>query len=180
MLYRLDHNPILEKQPPFARSLPVQILLTGIVFTLTAVLLVHLIFTAQYHWFLAPVNYGLQLASVVTFFISPIATIIAIFSQTMRDSQKWPYMLTYLAIDVPPSETNTTADNYPTYGSSKWNTAELASWYIMDATTSALVQVSLQQNFYVYFSNTLSIRSRLPISNSSPCCIRLGWRNVLS
>lgn len=144
ILRSFDHNPILAKQPAFARSLPVQILLTGIVFTLTAVLLVHLVFTAQYHWFLAPVNYGLQLASVLTFFVSLIATIVAIFSQTMRDSQKWPYMLTYLAINVPPATTNTTADDYPTYGSSKWDMGELASWYIMDATTSALVQVCLE------------------------------------
>ena len=40
-----DENPILIKQPAFACSLPVQILLNGIVLALTAVLLFHLLFT---------------------------------------------------------------------------------------------------------------------------------------
>ena len=44
-----DEDPILKYRPDFSRSLPVQILITGIVLTLTSVLLLHLLFTAQYH-----------------------------------------------------------------------------------------------------------------------------------
>ncbi|THG93711.1 hypothetical protein EW145_g8303, partial [Phellinidium pouzarii] len=140
-----DYNPILEMQPAFARSLPVQILLDGVVFALTAVLLVHLLFTAQYHWPLAPVNYVLQLAGVLSLFISLIATICVVLTQAFRDSQQWPYMLTYLAVPVPPTLGNSTSSSNGTslamvYEPDVWSTAELAAWYVMDATTSALVQ----------------------------------------
>ena len=108
-------------------------------FTLTAVLLFHLIATAQYHWPLAPLNYALQLSGVLTLFISLIATIQVILSKTMEDSQQWPYMLNYLAIDIP----NFTSDA----GSEAWSVAELVAWYIMDATTSALVHVC----FFIFF-----------------------------
>ena len=55
-------DPILQFRPSFACSLPIQILMIGIVLTLTSVLLIHLVFTGQYHWPLAPVNYALQLS----------------------------------------------------------------------------------------------------------------------
>ena len=141
---RYDHNPILDLQPPFARSLPVQILLTGIVFTLTAVLLFHLIFTAQYHWPLAPVNYALQFGGVSTLFVNLIATIIVILRQSMTVSKQWPYMLTYLAVEIPPAPTNTSEIGSPNYEAAPWSTAEITSWYVMDATVSALVQVCIE------------------------------------
>lgn len=112
------------------RSLPVQILVTGIVLTLTSVLFIHLVFTAQYHWPLAPVNFALQISAVFTLLISHIATLHVILSTATKESQSWPYMLTYIAVDTPPLDTM-----------DEWSTGELAAWLLMNATTSALIQV---------------------------------------
>jgi hypothetical protein len=124
------YNPVLKYQPTFASSLPVQVLLTGIIFALTCVLLLHLCFTAQYHWPLAPVNFVLQMSGVLSLLISQVATLHVVLSTTMLESQNWPYMLTYLAVDIP-----------PLYDTDGWSTAELAAWLIMNATTSGLIQV---------------------------------------
>ncbi len=128
-----DEDPILAQQPNFARSLPVQILMTGIIFALVAVLLVHLIFTAQYHWPLAPINYVLQVSSVLVMFISLIATILVVLAAARSDSQGWPYMLTYIAVVIPPLDDSS--------GLSVWGIGEQTAWCLMDATTSLLVQV---------------------------------------
>lgn len=129
----LPYNPVLKYIPTFANSLPVQVLLTGIIFTLTCVLLIHLCFTAQYHWPLAPVNFVLQVSGVLSLLISQIATLHVVLTTTMLESQTWPYMLTYLEVDIP-----------PLYNSEGWSTAELAAWLIMNATTSGLIQVRSQ------------------------------------
>ncbi|KAG6857742.1 hypothetical protein H0H87_004158 [Tephrocybe sp. NHM501043] len=117
-----DMDPYLEYRPPFAQSLPVQILLTGVVLTLVAVLFIHLIFTAQYHWPLAPVNYVFQISGVTTLLISLIATMQVILSTTHNESEKWPYMLSYIAVNVPPFDKNFENDD--------WNIAERATWLI--------------------------------------------------
>ncbi|KAI5118305.1 hypothetical protein M0805_006473 [Coniferiporia weirii] len=153
-------------QPAFARSLPVQILLDGIAFALTTVLLFHLLFTAQYHWPLAPVNYVLQLAGVLSLFVSLIATICVVLSQAFRDSQQWPYMLTYLSVPVPPGFQNTSGIQTGTndtslamvYEPSVWSTSELAAWYVMDATTSALVQITHIQFLTLLYPSHLEAR----------------------
>jgi hypothetical protein len=69
-----DSDPILQFRPTFVESLPVQILLTGVVLTLVVILLLHLLFTTQYHWPLAHVNYMLQLTGVVTLLAVGITT----------------------------------------------------------------------------------------------------------
>lgn len=129
---RFDHDPYLQYRPAFARSLPVQILLTGVVLTLVAVLFIHLIFTAQYHWPLAPVNYVLQISGVTTLLISLIATLHVVLSATMQESTQWPYMLSYIAVNVPPLDLGEPVG---------WSVAERATWLIMNATTSVLIQV---------------------------------------
>jgi hypothetical protein len=133
----------LEFRPAFARSLPVQILLTGVVLTLVAVLFIHLIFTAQYHWPLAPVNYVLQLSGVTTLLISLIATLHVVLSATFTESEKWPYMLSYIAVNVPPLDYELDTD--------EWNVAERATWLVMNASTSGLIQVCLELIFLFYF-----------------------------
>ena len=95
-------DPILQYRPSFSCSLPIQILMTGIVLTLASVLLVHLVFTGQYHWPLAPVNYALQLSAVVTLLISLIATLRVVLETATEESRHWPYMLNYIAVDIPP------------------------------------------------------------------------------
>ncbi|KAK0459103.1 uncharacterized protein EV420DRAFT_1538312 [Desarmillaria tabescens] len=123
----LDVDPYLQYRPAYARSLPIQILLTGIVLTLVAVLFIHLIFTAQYHWPLAPVNYVLQ----------------------MSESQQWPYMLSYIAVNVPPMDMSENA---------AWTTAELATWLIMNATTSGLIQITHIQFLTLLYPSRLEGR----------------------
>ena len=135
-------DPILDYRPPFVQSLPVQILVTGIALTLAAVLLLHLIFTAQYHWPLARTNYVLQITGVTTLLISISATIFVVFSATIRQSQHWPYMLNYISVSMP--ATNYTALNStdPTVVYQHiWSTSERATWVVMNATTSVVVQV---------------------------------------
>lgn len=127
------NDPILEYRPNFARSLPVQILVTGVVLTLVAVLLIHLIFTYQYHWTLAQVNYILQLSGVSTLLISLVATLHVVLAQSVAESMQWPYMLSYIAVDTPPLED----DN------SSWNTIEQATWLVMNATTAGFIQVCI-------------------------------------
>lgn len=133
-----DYDPILIYRPEFARSLPVQILFTGVVLTLVAVLFIHLIFTVQYHWPLAQVNYILQISGVSTLLISLIATMHVVLAQSVRESLSWPYMLSYIAVDVPPfAQPNQ---------NQTWTSVEQATWLVMNATTSVLIQAS-----YFYF-----------------------------
>ena len=99
--------------------------------TLVVVLIIHLIFTAQYHWPLAPVNYVLQMSAVTTLLISCIATLHVVLSSTVVQSMRWPYMLDYIAVDTPPS----------TDSGGTWEMGELVAWLLMNATTSGLIQV---------------------------------------
>lgn len=124
-------DPVLQYRPNFARSLPVQILVTGIVLTLVGVLFIHLVFTAQYHWTLAQVNYILQLSGVATLFISLVATLHVVLSQSVQESLQWPYMLSYIAVDTPPLDAYNTT----------WTNLEQTTWLVMDATTAGLIQV---------------------------------------
>lgn len=108
-----------------------------------AVLFIHLIFTAQYHWPLAPVNYVLQLSGVTTLLISLIATLHVVLSATIAESEKWPYMLSWIAVSVPPSDVDLETD--------EWNIAERATWLVMNASTSGLIQVGVTP-YLSYFS----------------------------
>ena len=53
---------------------------------------------------------------------------------TIEESLQWPYMLSYIAVNVPPLEDGD-------YAYTGWSSAERATWLIMNATTSALIQV---------------------------------------
>ena len=97
-------------------------------------LLIHLVFTAQYHWPLAPINYALQLSAVITLLISLIATLRVVLQAATEESSHWPYMLTYISVDIPPLRENSDA---------QWAKGTLAAWLLMNATTSALIQVCI-------------------------------------
>jgi hypothetical protein len=139
-VYSYTNDPYLAYRPPFVRSLPVQIMLTGIVLTLVTVLFIHLMFTAKYHWSLAPVNYVLQLSGVTTLLISLVATIHVVLSASFAESKKWPYMLSYIAVNVPPLDLDTNTEG--------WTTAERATWLVMTASTSALIQVNIYPSLF--------------------------------
>lgn len=121
-------DPYLQYQPHFARSLPVQLLLTGVVLTLTTTLLVQLFFTWQYHWPLARINWMLQFTGVCTLLLNITSILYVVLAALAEKSKQWPYMFEYVAIDV------------PRVGS--WTTPEIAAWYVMEAATSALASVS--------------------------------------
>ncbi|KAJ7772081.1 hypothetical protein DFH07DRAFT_734194 [Mycena maculata] len=141
-------DPYLKYRPQFARSLPVQILFTGVVLTLVAVLFIHLIFTAQYHWPLAPVNYVLQLSGVSTLLISLVATLNLVLAETMNESQHWPYMLSYIAVNVPPVDSSTAG----------WSLAQKATWLVMNASTSGLIQITHIQFLTLLYPSRLEGR----------------------
>ncbi|KAJ7503025.1 hypothetical protein B0H11DRAFT_615945 [Mycena galericulata] len=180
-------DPYLKYRPPFARSLPVQILLTGVVLTLVAVLFIHLIFTAQYHWPLAPVNYVLQISGVTTLLISLVATLHLVLTATINESQHWPYMLSYVAVNVPPLDSSTTVWT--------WSIAEKATWLIMNASTSGLIQITHIQFLTLLYPSRLegrlifallgplaivaAIMQLIPISGSAPVnSVASAVRNV--
>jgi len=142
-------DPYLKYRPAFARSLPVQILLTGVVLTLVVVLFMHLIFTAQYHWPLAPVNYVLQISGVSTLLISLVATLHVVLAATECESQQWPYMLSYIAVNVPPLDTSVTGG---------WSLAEKAVWSVLNASTSGLIQITHIQFLTLLYPSRLEGR----------------------
>ena len=164
---RFENDPYMAYRPAFARSLPVQIMLTGVVLTLVAVLFIHLLFTGQYHWPLAPVNYVLQLSGVTTLLISLIATIHVVLSATFAESEKWPYMLSYIAVNVPPLDMESNTE--------MWSVAERATWLVMNASTSGLIQVCSD----VFELEHRSIAHRSHTFNSSHFSIPRGLKDVL-
>ncbi|KAF8132225.1 hypothetical protein K438DRAFT_1734420 [Mycena galopus ATCC 62051] len=141
-------DPYLKYRPAFARSLPIQILLTGVVLTLVAVLFIHLIFTAQYHWPLAPVNYVLQISGVGTLLISLVATLHIVLDATQRESAQWPYMLSYIAVNIPPSDNSTYC----------WTVTQKATWLVMSASTSGLIQITHIQFLTLLYPSRLEAR----------------------
>ena len=128
-----ESDPILAYRPQFARSLPIQILVTGMVLTLVSVLLIHLIFTANYHWRLAQTNCVLQISAATILFTQLVASLKLVLNDAIQESREWPFMLTYVCVDLPPLDGSSDG--------SGWSTINLALWLWMNATTSALIQV---------------------------------------
>ncbi|KAF8706698.1 hypothetical protein RHS03_04806, partial [Rhizoctonia solani] len=137
------NDPYLQYQPSFAYSLPIQILITGIVFTLVLVLFIHLLFTAQYHWPLARLNYILQLCGVVTLLIWLSATLIVVLKHAHERSKGWPYMLDYVAVDIP---------------SDQWTDTQEAWWLVMESTTSGLVHITHIQFLTLLYPSGIEAR----------------------
>ncbi|TFY59279.1 hypothetical protein EVG20_g7850 [Dentipellis fragilis] len=126
-------DPILSYRPNFGRSLPTQILVTGIILTLVSVLLIHLLFTAQYHWKLAQCNYILQ----IWFWITR-------WRRVSAGRSCW----TILPVDLPPLMR----------GDGGWSQAGLAAWLLMNATTSALIQITHIQFLTLMYPSRLEAR----------------------
>ncbi|KAG8817339.1 hypothetical protein FRC19_011418 [Serendipita sp. 401] len=90
-------------------------------------LLIHLVFTAPYHWPLAKLNYGLQLSGVISLQLSIGVMLSVILGSAHGTSREWPYMLNYVAVDVPLTN---------------WTKLESGLWYTLDAVTSGLAHAS--------------------------------------
>lgn len=119
-------DPYLTYRPSFAYSLPVQLLIQGITLTLLVVLLIHLLFTTQYHFPLSRFNYLLQLTGILLVLTNIIISIIATMRVQDKASQRWPYMLDYISVNLP---------NYD------WTMAETAAWFTLHCACNGLVQV---------------------------------------
>ena len=126
-------NPYLVYRPVFARSIPIQILVTGITLTLVSVLLIQLIFSAPSHLRIARTNFFLQVSAALSVLAWEIASLTIILSVSRKQSQVWPFMLDYVAIDFPP------LNDPRTHGT--WTTGGLASWLFLNAMVSILTQV---------------------------------------
>ncbi|KDR75626.1 hypothetical protein GALMADRAFT_23628, partial [Galerina marginata CBS 339.88] len=127
-------------------------------------LFIHLMFTAQYHWPLAPVNYVLQLSGVTTLLISLIATIHVVLSAAFAESKKWPYMLSYIAVNVPPLD----IDNDPV----GWSIAERATWLITHIQFLTILYPSRLEGRLIFtllgpLAVVAAIMQLLPISGST-------------
>jgi hypothetical protein len=129
----LTKNPYLDYRPVFARSLPVQILLTGITATLVTILLVQLIFSAPSHLRIARTNFVLQVSAALSLLAWEISSLVLILNESAEQSQRWPFMLDYIAIDFPPL-------NDP-LKRGRWSTGGLVSWLSLNAMVSVLTQV---------------------------------------
>ncbi|KIY65322.1 hypothetical protein CYLTODRAFT_492428 [Cylindrobasidium torrendii FP15055 ss-10] len=145
-----DTDPYLQFRPAFSSSLPLQILIAGVIITLTSVLFIYLLFTAQYHWPLAPLNYVLQMSSVTVLLVSIIATLNVVLSATAKESQQWPFMLSYIAVKVPPLDGYSDAVG--------WSTVERTTWLLMNATTSGLIQITHIQFLTLLYPSKLESR----------------------
>lgn len=158
----MDTDPYLEYQPAFAYSLPIQLFVNGITITLLAVLLMHLLctwppralgvveevlttVTTQYHYPLAPLNYCLQLSSIVVVFISVIVKIWFVLQYSSKSGDIWPYDLDYVAVSIPHSS---------------WTLAQDAAWFLLQALNNGLSNVSLlsiPNNLLIIPDHTYSI-----------------------
>ncbi|WVO21355.1 uncharacterized protein IAS62_002663 [Cryptococcus decagattii] len=123
----LSEDPYLEYQPVLAYTLPIQLVVNGITGTLLCVLLIHLLFTTQYHYPLAPLNYFLQLSSIVTVLISVIIKLVIILVHCTSQADVWPYSLDYVAVNVPPET---------------WSSGQNAAWCLLQALNAGLSNVT--------------------------------------
>ncbi|KAF8963651.1 hypothetical protein BDZ97DRAFT_1819722 [Flammula alnicola] len=148
------NDPYLQYRPPFARSLPVQIMLTGVVLTLVA------------------------LAGVTTLLISLIATIHVVLSATFAESEKWPYMLSYIASTCP----RWISIRAPLDGRCRE-----ATWLVMNASTSGSFRPAHIRLLGPFFFSlcplaiVAAIMQLLPISGSTSVnniasAVRNAWR----
>lgn len=145
-------DPYLQFQPTFAFTFPIQLLLSGITLTLLVMLLIHLLcewawgrrhsklpasatqlltmlthpVTTQYHYPLAPLNYCLQLSSIIAVLLGVSVRIGLILHQAAQRADQWPYGLDYISTPVPGDE---------------WNTGEEAAWYLLQAICNGLANV---------------------------------------
>jgi hypothetical protein len=126
-------NPYLYYRPIFARSLPIQILVTGITLTLVVVLLVQLLFSAPSHLRIARTNFFLQVSSALALLAWELSCLIIILNISADQSQRWPFMLDYIAVDFPPL--------IDPHDRGRWSMAALIAWLFLNAIVSVLTQV---------------------------------------
>ncbi|WVQ95143.1 hypothetical protein IAU59_002237 [Kwoniella sp. CBS 9459] len=141
--YIMEPNPYLQYQPAFAYTLPIQLLVNGITVTLLCVLLIHLLFTTQYHYPLAPLNYILQLLSILVVTISVIIKIVVILQHSAHSADVWPFDLDYVAVTIPPTS---------------WGTGRCAAWFLLQALNNGLSNITHIQFLTMLYPSRIEAR----------------------
>lgn len=136
-------DPYLAYRPTFAYSVPIQILVEGITLTLVTVLLIHLLFTTQYHWPLSKTNYCLQLSGILCLLCSSVATIVTVLQVQSNSADEWPYMLDYIEVNVP---------------GDTWTDAQNGAWSFLTMVVNLLVQFTHIQFLTLLFPSSTEVK----------------------
>lgn len=83
--------------------------------------------TTQYHYPLAPLNYGLQLSSIVTVLLSVCVKAGVVLKQNADTANTWPYALDYVAVPIP---------------AEYWSLGEEGGWLLLQCICNLLANVS--------------------------------------
>ncbi|TKY90530.1 hypothetical protein EX895_000528 [Sporisorium graminicola] len=138
-------DPLLALMPDFAFSMPAQIVVDGINIALISVLLIHLLFTVQYHFPLSRKNFYLQISSSLMLLISLSVTLHIILKQLEDESQRYPFMFPYIGIQLPP-------------GDDSWTKLQEVFFLVMRAITTALIHITHIQFLTLLFPSALEAR----------------------
>ncbi|CAH7686022.1 hypothetical protein BY996DRAFT_4554588, partial [Phakopsora pachyrhizi] len=147
-------NPLLAFQPAYTYSMPTQLLIYGIVLTLLTVLILHLAFTAKYHYPLASSNFVLLLSAVFLTEISVIVVVVVTNQYLFTRSRFWPFMFDYVEVPMPPSD---------------WKTAQLIGWYLMQGAVTFFAHATHIQFLTLLFPSALE--KKLIIAFLGPLCV---------
>jgi hypothetical protein len=133
-----------------------------------------MVVTTQYHYPLAPLNYALQLSSILVVLISVIIKIVVVLQKSADNADVWPYDLDYVAVTIPPTS---------------WSTGQDAAWFLLQALNNGLSNVGCLFQFMELSYNRqrgmgkiwlINSSSRLLTSSSSPFCIPPARKPVSS
>ncbi len=140
-----SNDPLLALMPDFAFSMPAQIVVDGINIALISVLLIHLLFTVQYHFPLSRKNFYLQISSSLMLLISLSVTLHLVLQQLEDESQRYPFMFPYIGIQLPP-------------GDNSWTQLQEVFFLLMRAITTALIHITHIQFLTLLFPSALEAR----------------------
>ncbi|SPO19959.1 uncharacterized protein UTRI_00351_B [Ustilago trichophora] len=138
-------DPLLALMPDFAFSMPAQIVVDGINIALISVLVIHLLFTVQYHFPLSRKNFYLQISSSLMLLISLSVTLHIILQLLEDESQRYPFMFPYIGIQLPP-------------GDDSWTKVQEVFFLLMRAITTALIHITHIQFLTLLFPSALEAR----------------------
>lgn len=138
-------DPLLALMPDFAFSMPAQIVVDGINIALISVLIIHLLFTVQYHLPLSRKNFYLQISSSVMLLISLSVTLHIILKMLEDESQRYPFMFPYIGIQLPPPD-------------DAWTELQQVFFLFMRAITAALIHITHIQFLTLLFPSALEAR----------------------
>ena len=90
--------------PTFPRSVPVETMSLGMMLAMAAIMALHLVFTAPYHYPLSRPNFVLQLIAAVLFLILVAASVGYILWELRMRAMQVPHLFPYLSQPIPPKD----------------------------------------------------------------------------